>query len=135
MKRLFCLVLVLAVTATCLPAMAQENEQSIFVVRSRDVGDAPQALIDLCNEKSLEVPTPGVVLQTIPLNAEFWSLQTRGKDGLVKNEFVKQVGTAAACGFFVATGPESIVLALYGDSEVSGLTFEGLRFRKGRARV
>lgn len=124
MRRLFCLAVILAVAAMCIPAAAQENEQSIFQVRSRDVGDAPPELVTLCAEKALEVPIPGIVLQTIPLNAEFWATQTRAKDGLVKNEFVRQVGKAAACAFIVVTedGP---TMALYGDSEVSGLTFEG----------
>ena len=125
MKRLIHLVVVLAVAAMWLPAMAQEHEQSIFQVRSRDVGDAPPDLVQMCIDKESELPTPGVVVAPpIPLNAEFWSLNTRASDGLVKNEFVKQVGTAAACGYFVAT-EDGLVLALYGDSEVSGLTFEG----------
>ena len=124
MKRLIHLVVVLAVAAMWLPAMAQEHEQSIYQVRSRDVGDPPPELVALCIEKELEVPTPGVVLQTIPLNAEFWALTTRSKDGLVKNEFVRKVGTALACGYFVATEGGGLVLALYGDSEVSGFTFE-----------
>lgn len=124
MKRLISLLVVIAVAGMCLPATAQEHEQSIFQVRSRDVGEAPPELVALCIEKESEVPTVGVVLQTIPLNAEFWSLNTRASDGLVKNEFVRQVGTSAACGFFVAT-EDGLVLALYGDSEVSGFTFEG----------
>jgi len=124
MKRSFSLLLVIVVAATCLPAVAQENEQSIFLVRSRDVGDAPPELVQLCYDLSFEVPTEGVVLQTIPLNAEFWAFNTRAKDGLVKNEFVRKVGTAAACAYFVAT-TDGLVLALYGDSEVSGITFEG----------
>ncbi len=124
MKRLLCLVVVLAVAATCLPALAQENDQSIFVVRSRDVGDAPQDLIDLCNAKALEVPILGLIYEITPLNAEFWALGTRKKDGLVQNEFIRQVGAAAACSYIVITG-EGPRVALYGDSEVSGLSFEG----------
>ncbi len=124
MKRLFGLLVILAVAATCLPAMAQEHDQSIFLVRSRDVGDAPPELLALCGAKALEVPIPGFIFQITPLNAEFWALNTRNKDGLVKNEFVRQVGSAAACSYIVITadGPR---VALYGDSEVSGLTFEG----------
>jgi hypothetical protein len=125
MKRLLSLVVILAVAATCLPAMAQENDQSIFVVRSRDVGEAPPDLLQLCYDLSFEVPIEGVVLQTIPLNAEFWALNTRNKDGLVKNEFVRQVGSAAACAYFVGTPGGGLTMALYGDSEVSGLSFEG----------
>ena len=131
MKRLLGLLVVLAVAGVCLPAMAQEHEQSIFQVRSRDVGSAPQDLLDLCDEKQSEVPIDGAVGPPIPLNAEFWSLNTRAKDGLVKNEFVRQVGTAAGCGYFVGlvdyhgnpTG--EVTVALYADSEIAGLTFEG----------
>ncbi len=124
MKKLILLLVVLAVAAMWQPAMAQEHEQSIFQVRSRDAGNPPPELVALCAEKEQEVPTPGVILQTIPLNAEFWSFRTRASDGLVKNEFVRKVGTSAACGYLVATG-DGVVLALYGDSEVAGLTLEG----------
>jgi hypothetical protein len=132
MKRFFCLVVVLTVSATSLPAIAQEHDQSIFQVRSRDVGNAPPELVALCLDKADEVPIDGqVVGPPIPLNAEFWSLQTRASDGLVKNEFVRQVGTAAGCAYTVALVDEGgeptgeVTLALYGDSEVSGLAFEG----------
>lgn len=124
MKRLICLVVVLTVAATCIPTIAQEHDQSIYVVRSRDVGDPPPELVALCFEKELEVPTPGVVLQTIPLNAELWSLNTRASDGLVKNEFVRLVGKVPSCGYFVAT-EDGLVLALYGNGEFSGFDFEG----------
>lgn len=56
------LVVVLTVAVTCLPAIAQENDQSIFVVRSRDVGDAPPDLVQLCIDKAAEVPIPGIVV-------------------------------------------------------------------------
>jgi hypothetical protein len=124
MKRLICVTAILALAGICIPAGAQEKEQSIFQVRSRDVGDAPPELVALCADKALEVPISGVVLQTIPLNAEFWALQTRAKDGLVVKEFIRKVGKAAACAFIVLT-PSGPTMALYGDSEVSGLTFEG----------
>lgn len=131
MKRAISLVLVLVLAGIWLPATAQEKEQSIFQVRSRDVGDAPPELVALCAEKAAEVPIAGMVVQTIPLNAEFWALQTRAKDGLVMNEFVRKVGKADACAFIVVTEwaapgvPAETTMALYGDSEVSGLTFEG----------
>ena len=124
MRGLTSLFATLVLVATVLPALAQEHEQSIFQVRSRDVGNAPPELIALCNEKALEVPIPGLVFQVSPLNAEFWALQTRSTDGLVINEFVRQVGAAAACSFVVVT-EDGIRIALYGDSEVSGFTFEG----------
>ena len=124
MGRAIGLLVILVLAAISLPTLAQEHEQSIYQVRSRDIGNAPPELVALCNEKAEEVPISGLVFQISPLNAEFWALQTRSSDGLVVNEFVRQVGKASACSFVVITD-DGIRIALYGDSQVSGFNFEG----------
>lgn len=124
MKKMIYYLVVLAVVLTWLPALAQEHKQSIFQVRSRDVGNPSPEHLAKCGEMANYVRTPGEVVRIIPLNAEFWSLETRAKDGLVKNEFVRQVGTVEGCAYFVRTEDGRIVSELYGDAEVSGLTFE-----------
>ena len=130
MKRTVGLLVVLALAVIVPPASAQEHDQSIFNLRSRDIGQPSEELLALCGAKAAEVPIAGTVMQILPLDAEFWTLTTRAKDGLVMNEFVRRVGKADGCGYIVFTGltPEGapiLRMALYGDSEVSGLTFEG----------
>jgi hypothetical protein len=123
MKRIVRVMAVLVLASVWLPACEQKKEESLFLVQSRDIGNAPPELVALCDAKAQEIDY-GSVDQSVPLNAEFWSYETRAEDGLVTNEFVRQVGTAEACGFLVQTAGGSRMV-VYGESEVAGLTFEG----------
>jgi hypothetical protein len=122
MKRLIGLLVVLAVAGMWLPAMAVE--QTISILQSRDAGNPSPEQWALCNEKAQEVPIPGAVVQISPLNAEWWTVQTRSKDGRVNNEFIHQVGNSDACAFAVWTG-SSVRMALYGDNDIAGVKSEG----------
>jgi hypothetical protein len=129
MKKLISLLVVIAVAGVWLPAMAQQvYDQSVYLLQSRDAGDPSDEQVALCNEKALEVSIPGIVVQILTLNAEWWTFQTRSKDGMIKNEFIRQVGTADACAFFVLTdpGPPPVVrMVMYADSDGIGIKSEG----------
>lgn len=129
MKRLIGLLVVLAVAGVWLPAVAQEvHEQSVYLLQSRDVGNPSPEQVALCQAKKEELPVrmPDALalVQTIPLNAEWWTAAARASDGMVKSEFVRKTGTADGCAFFVYTA-SGLRIALYGDSDASGLKFEG----------
>jgi hypothetical protein len=127
MKNLIGLLVVFAVAGVWLPAMAQEvYDQSVYLLQSRDLGNPTQYQVDLCAAKAAEVPArlPGTLVNTIPLNAEWWMFQTRAKDGMVKSEFIRKVGTVDGCAFFVLT-ESGLRIALYGESKTEALDFDG----------
>ena len=79
MRKSIALLVVLAfVTVGVASLWAQEMEQTVYQLQSRDTGESDPALDALCNEKAQELPfIDPILLVTIPLIAEFWSFQTR----------------------------------------------------------
>jgi hypothetical protein len=93
MKKLLCLLVVLAVAGVCMPAMAQV-EKTIILFRSMDDPDIP--------------PDPEVMMRApfwdpewdpldpppfvVPLGYSTWSMNSRSKDGIIVNEKVRQTG-------------------------------------------
>jgi hypothetical protein len=129
MKKLISLLVVIGVAGVWLPAMAKDEPvQSVYFLQSRDLGDPPEDLVELCDSNEMvqeaHARVPGALLQISPLNAEWWSAQPRSKDGMIKSEFVRKTGTALGCGYLMATD-SGLRMALYGDSDASGIRFVG----------
>ena len=129
MRRLISMLVVIAVAGVWLPAIAKDDPvQSVYLLQSRDVGDPPEDLVMLCNSEEMVAQAleqvPGELQQISPLNAEWWTFRTRANNGVVNNEFTRKTGPAAACGYLIAT-ESGLGMALYGDSDASGIRFVG----------
>jgi len=126
MRKSITLLFVLAfVTVGAASLWAQEQEQTIYQLQSRDTGESDPALDALCIEKVQEIPLPGLPVLVTPLIAEFWSFRTRAKDGEVKNEFVRQVGETEGCSYVVMDAAGQFRISVYGTSVIGDLAFEG----------
>lgn len=126
MRNSITLLFVLAfVTVGVASPWAQEQEQTIYQLQSRDTGESDPALDALCIEKAKEIPVPGTLWLVTPVIAEFWSFQTRAKDGKVKNEFIRQVGETEGCSYVVIDAVGQVHIPIYGSSVIGDLTFEG----------
>ena len=126
MRKLITLLVVLVfVTVGVASLWAQEQEQTIYQLQSRETGESDPALEALCFEKAQEIPIPGLPVLVTPLTAEFWSFRTRAKDGEVKNEFVRQVGETEGCSYVVMDAAGQFRVSVYGSSVIGDLAFEG----------
>ena len=129
MKRLICLLVVIGVAGVWLPAMAKDEPvQSVYFLQSRDAGNPSPDLVELCESDEMVQEAlalvPGTLLQISPLDAEWWTAQPRSSDGMIKSEFVRKTGRADACGYLIMTD-SGLRMALYGDSDASGIRFVG----------